>query len=154
MTVTSCGGGIIYKYITNFVSVTLTQVYDIYVMYIHLPGRHYDANLFHLKAFVSVFRTKPSKFFHIYIFFLGCFQTIQSCQFNFTRLFILFRVILRQVVSGLPAKFFSVSRFFWEDLSAFLARVSDSAVSSESKFLDAQNLTCLQLLPNTLYTNY
>ena len=41
-------------------------------MYIHLPGRHYDANLFHLKAFVSVFRTKPSKFVHI-LFFSGLF---------------------------------------------------------------------------------
>ena len=24
-----------------------------YVMYIHLPGRHYDVNLFHPQAFVS-----------------------------------------------------------------------------------------------------
>ena len=38
-------------------------------MYIHLPGRHYDANLFHLKAFVSVLRTKSSKFVHILFFF-------------------------------------------------------------------------------------
>ena len=41
-------------------------------MYIHLPGRHYDVNLFHLKFFVSVLRTKPSKFVHI-LFFSGLF---------------------------------------------------------------------------------
>ena len=38
-------------------------------MYIHLPGRHYDVNLFHLKSFVWVLRTKPSKFVHILFFF-------------------------------------------------------------------------------------
>ena len=32
-----------------------------------------------------------------------------------------FRFTLRQVVFGLPARFFSVSRSFEEDLSAFLA---------------------------------
>ena len=120
-------------------------------MYVHLPGRYYDVNLFHLKAFVSVLRIKSSKFVHISFFFLGRFQTIWSCQFNFTRLFILFRVILRQVVSGLPVRFFSVNRSFQEDLSTFLARVSGNAFSSEFKFLDARNLTFLQPLPNTLY---
>ena len=39
-------------------------------MYIHLPGRHYDVNLFHRKSFVSVLRTKPFKFAHI-LFFWG-----------------------------------------------------------------------------------
>ena len=38
-------------------------------MYIHLSGRHYDVKLFHLKALVSVLRTKPSKFVHILFFF-------------------------------------------------------------------------------------
>ena len=41
-------------------------------MYIHLPGRRYDVSLFHLKAFVSVLRTKSSKFVHI-LFFSGLF---------------------------------------------------------------------------------
>ena len=151
---TSCGGGIIYKYITTFVSVTLTQVHDIYVMYIHLPGRHYDAKLFHLKAFVSVFRTKPSKFVHILFFFWAVSRRYGAATSTSPTCLNLFRVKLRQVFSGLPARLFSVSRSFQEDLSAFLARVSGSAVSSEFKFLDAQNLTCLQPLPNTLYTNY
>ena len=65
-----------------------------------------------------------------------------------------FRVILRQVAFGLPARFSSVSRSFEEDLSAFLARVSGSAVTCELKILDARNLTCLQPIPNALYTNY
>ena len=39
-----------------------------------------------------------------------------------------------------------LGRFEW-----FLTRVSGSAVSSEFKFLDTQNLTCLPPLPNTLY---
>ena len=38
-------------------------------MYIHLPGRHYDVNLFRLKFFVSVLKTKASKFVHILFFF-------------------------------------------------------------------------------------
>ena len=38
-------------------------------------------------------------------------------------------------------------------MSAFLANISGSSVSSEFKFLDARNLICLQPLPNTLYTN-
>ena len=60
----------------------------------------------------------------------------------------------RQVVSGLPARFFSVSWSFYEDLSAFLAKVTGNAVSSEFKFLDARNLTYLQPLPNALYAKY
>ena len=46
-----------------------------------------------------------------------------------------------------------VFREIWH-LSTFLTRVSGSAVSSELKFLGARNLTCLQPLPNALYTNY
>ena len=61
---------------------------------------------------------------------------------------------LRQLVFGLPARVFSVSRSFEEDLSASLARVSGSAVRCEFTFLDARNLTCLQPLPNALYANY
>ena len=41
-------------------------------MYIHLLERHYDVNIFHLKSFVSVLRTKSSKSVHI-LFFSGLF---------------------------------------------------------------------------------
>ena len=41
-------------------------------MYIHLPGRHYDVILFHLKSFISVLRTKSSKFVDV-LFFSGMF---------------------------------------------------------------------------------
>ena len=36
----------------------------------------------------------------------------------------------------------------------FLVKVSGSAISSEFKFQNTQNLTCLQPLPNEVYTNY
>ena len=54
LTATSCGGGIIYKYITTSVTLTMYVKYDVSnnVMHIHLPGKHYDVNLFHPQAFV------------------------------------------------------------------------------------------------------
>ena len=135
----------------NYFYLSQSYLGNIYVMYIHLLGRH-DVNLFHPQAFVSnkVFQVCP------YFFFLGCFQTIwqllfrlhpavytvQSCLYTQTGCF------------WSTSKFFSVNRSFEEDLSAFLVRVSGSAVSCEFTFLNARNLTCLQPLPNALYANY
>ena len=57
--------------------------------------------------------------------------------------------------------FWAVSRRFGSCLFEFtrpfrvtLIGVSGSAVSCQFKFLDARNLTCLQPLPNPLYTKY
>ena len=112
-----------------------------------------------LFSFTSLcLRTKSLPSLSIFCFFWAVSRRYGSCQFGFTRLFLSFRVTLRQIVFDLPARFFSVSRSFQEDLSAFLARVSSTAVSSEFllqfRFLDARNRTCLQPLPNALYANY
>ena len=72
-----------------------------------------------------------------------------AAMFDFTPLFILFT--LRHVVSGLPARFFFLSTGL--SLPEFQV-ASWCAVSSDLKFLDARNLTCLQPLPNGLYTNH
>ena len=85
---------------------------NIYVMYIHLPGRHYDINLFHPQAFVSEQRLAGLPIF-------CCFSAVSrqyaaasssspGCLYRLE--FILFT--LRQVISGLPARSFSVSRSF------------------------------------------
>ena len=120
-------------------------------MYIHLPGRDYDVNLFHPKAFLSE-------------------QSLQVCQyFVFSRLFLdnmqllclaspgyLYRLHLNRLFLVYQEGFF----FFWEVL---LGRFESFTcqnfrwlvlVSSELKFLSTRNLTCLQPLPNGLYTNH
>ena len=127
-------------------------------MYIHLPRRLYNFNLFHPQAFLSEQSLQVCSYFVFSGLFLDDMQllclTSPGCLYRLE--FISFT--LRQVVSGLPARLFSANRSFQEDLSAFLARVSRfqvaSAVSSELKILDARNLTCLQPLSNGLYTNH
>ena len=79
-------------------------------MCIHLPGSHYIVRLFHPQAFVSE-RSLPT-----YFVFSGQLlddmqllsSTSPGCLYRLE--FILFT--LRQVVSGLTARFFSVSRSF------------------------------------------
>ena len=87
----------------NYFYLSQSYLGNIYVMHIHLLGRH-DVNLFHPQAFVSnkVFQVCP------YFFFWAVSRRYGSCYFDFTRLFIPFRVVytLRQVVFGLPANFF------------------------------------------------
>ena len=46
---------------------------NIYVMYIHLPGKRYDVNLFHLKVFFSVLRKTSSKIDQFFLFFFFFF---------------------------------------------------------------------------------
>ena len=137
MTGTSCGDGIIYKCITTFVSVTLTQVYNLYVMCIRLPVRH-DINLFHLKAFVSVLRTKPSKFVHILFFFWAVSRQYGAASSTSPTCLCRLELYLDRLFQVYQQGFFSLSRSFQEDLNVFLARVSGSAVSSEFRFLDAE----------------
>ena len=132
----------------NYFYLSHSKIGNIYVMYIHLPGRHYDINLFQPKAFVSGL-TKPSKFVHI----LGCFYTICSCYFDFTRLFILFRVTLEQVVSGLPARFSFCQLIFLGRFKCFPRQSFRYCYQFWVLFLAERNLTCLQPLPNALYTN-
>ena len=125
----------------NYFYLSQSYLGNIYVMHIHLLGRH-DVNLFHPQAFVSnkVFQVCP--YFVFSGLFLDDMVAVQSCLYTQTACF------------WSTSKFFSVSRSFEEDLSAFLARVSGSAVSCEFTFLNARNLTCLQPLPNALYANY
>ena len=37
----------------NYFYLSHSKIGNIYVMYIHLPGRHYDVNLFQAQAFIS-----------------------------------------------------------------------------------------------------
>ena len=81
-----------------------------YVMRIHLLAGIMMSTIFIHNALFQ------NKIFQVcpYFFFLGCFFP--------------------------PARYFSVSRSFQEDLSPLLARVSGSAVISNFKFLDARDL--------------
>ena len=122
-------------------------------MYIHLPGRHSEVNLFLLQAFVSVLRTKYSKFVHILFFFWVVSRRYGATSLTSPACLYCLELYLDRLFPIYQQNFFC-QQVFWEDLSSFLARVSGIAVSSEFKFLDARNLTCLQPLPNTLYINY
>ena len=52
----------------------------------------------------KVFQVCPS------LFLLDCSRRYGSCYFSLTCLFILFRLTLRRIAFGLPARFFSVIR--------------------------------------------
>ena len=125
-------------------------------MYVHLPGRHYNVNLFHPQAFLSEQSLQVCPYFVFSGLFLDDMQllclTSPGCLYRLE--FISFT--LTQVVSSLPARFFflptGLFRKIWV-LSSPEFQVA-SAVSSELKFLDARNLTCLQPLSNGLYTNH
>ena len=126
-------------------------------MYIHLPGRHYDVNLFHPQAFLSEQSLQVCPYFVFSGLFLDNMQllclTSPGCLYRLE--FISFT--LRQVVSGLPARLFFCRQVFLGRFECFprqIFRQLASAVSSELKFLDARNLTCLQPLSNGLYTNH
>ena len=73
-------------------------------MYIHLPGRHYDVNLFHPQAFLSEQSLQVCPYFVFSGLFLDDMQllcaTSPGCLYGLE--FILFTV--RQVVSGLPTR--------------------------------------------------
>ena len=73
-------------------------------MYIHLPGRHYDVNLFHPQAFLSEQSLQVCQYF---IFFWAVSRQYAVAMFGFTRLFISFTV--KQVASGLPGRVFFLS---------------------------------------------
>ena len=60
-------------------------------MYIHLPGRHYDVNLFHPQAFVSE-QSLPS--LSIFCFFWDVSGRYEPVKLDFTWLFISFRVYI------------------------------------------------------------
>ena len=81
-------------------------------MYIHLPGRHYDVNLFHPQAFLSEQSLQVCPYFVFSGLFLDDMQllclTSPGCLYRLE--FISFT--LRQVVSGLPARLFSANRSF------------------------------------------
>ena len=125
-------------------------------MYIHLTGRHYNVSLFHPLAFLSEQSLQVCPYFVFSGLFLDDMQllclTSPGCLYRLE--FISFT--LTQVVSSLPARFFflptGLFRKIWV-LSSPEFQVA-SAVSSELKFLDARNLTCLQPLSNGLYTNH
>ena len=121
-------------------------------MYIHLPGRHYDINLFHLK---SLFQCPEQSLPSLSIF---CFFRAVSRRYGvLLRLHPPVYLVQSYTYTGCfssTSKVFFCQQLLLGRFEWFLARVSGSAVSSEFKFLDTQNLTCLQLLPNTLYTNY
>ena len=125
-------------------------------MYVHLPCRHYNVNLFHPQAFLSEQSLQVCPYFVFSGLFLDDMQllclTSPGCLYRLE--FISFT--LTQVVSSLPARFFflptGLFRKIWV-LSSPEFQVA-SAVSSEFKFLDARNLTCLQPLSNGLYTNH
>ena len=117
--------------------------------FISLEDITYDVNLFYPQALVS---TKSSKFCTYFVFpglfwddmvaarstSLGCLYRL---ELHLDRLFLVYQqgFFCQQVFLGrfqrLPRQSCSIS------------------VSSEFKFLDAQNLTCLQPLSNALYTN-
>ena len=111
LTATSCGGGIIYKYIANQFYLSHSCIGNMYVMYIHLPGRHYDVNLFHPQAFVSE-QSLPS----LSILFFGLLlDDMQLLVRLHSAVYIgcLYRLLLlRKVVFGLPVRFSSASRSF------------------------------------------
>ena len=89
---------------------------------------------------------------HFVSFFLAVSRQYAAAMFDFTQLFISFT--LRQVVSGLQAMFFSCRKVFLGRFECFLRLLEfqvAGAVSSDFKFLDARNLTCLQPLPIGLY---
>ena len=96
--------------IHNYFYISHPNVGIIYLMCIHLPGSHYDVRLFHPQAFVSE-RSLPTYFVFSRLL-LDDMQLLSStspgCLYRLE--FILFT--LRQVVSGLTARFFSVSRSF------------------------------------------
>ena len=60
-------------------------------MYIHLPGTHYDVNLFNPQAFVSE-QSLPS--LSIFRYFWAVSGRYAAAKFDFTLLFILFRVYI------------------------------------------------------------
>ena len=119
-------------------------------MYIHLPVRHYDVNLFHPQAFLSEQSLQVCSYFVFSGLFLDDMQllcpTSPGCLYrlHLHRLFPLY-----QQGFFLPTGLF---RKIWV-LSSPEFQVA-SAVSSELKFLDARNLNCLQPLSNGLYTNH
>ena len=80
-------------------------------------------------------------------FSLAVSRRYAAAMFDFIQLFISFT--LRQVVSGLPEKFFFYRQVFLGEFECF-PRLA-SAVSSDLKFLDSRNLTCLQPMSNGLY---
>ena len=126
-------------------------------MYIHLPGRCYNVNLLHPQALLSEQSLQVCPYCVFSGLFLDDMQllclTSPGCLYRLEFI----SCILRQVVSGLPARLFFcrqvlLGRFEWFPRQIF--RQLASAFSSELKFLDARNLTCLQRLSNVLYTNH
>ena len=121
-------------------------------MYIHLPGRHYDINLFHLKSLSQCSEQSLSRL-SIFCFFWAVSRRYGVLVRLHPPVYLVESYTYTGCFNSTSKVFFCqqllLGRFEW-----FLARVSGSAVSSEFKFLDTQNLTCLQPLPNALYTNY
>ena len=118
-------------------------------MYIHLPGRHYDVNLIHPQAFLSEQSLQVCPYFVFSGLFLDDMQLLCSTSPG-----CLYRLHLHRLFPLYQQGFFLPTGLFrkiWV-LSSPEFQVA-SAVSSELKFLDARNLTCLQPLPNGLYTN-
>ena len=149
MTASSCGDRIIYKFIITSISVTLTQViYNVHSS----TWPKYDVNLYHPQAFVleqnPVFQVSP------YFVFSGLFLDGLQLLVHFHPAVSIVQSCTQIGCFWSSSRFFFCQQTFQEDLSAFLARVSGSAASYEFKFRDAQNLTCLQPVPNAFYTNY
>ena len=119
-------------------------------MYIHLPGRHYDVNLFHPQAFLSEQSLQVCPYFVFSGMFLDDMQLLCSTspgclyRLHLDRLFLIYQQGF-SLSAGLFKKIWVLS------LPEFQVA---STVSFEFKFLDTRNLTCLQPLPDGLYTNH
>ena len=119
-----------------------SNIGNIYVVYIHVPGRRYDVNHFHPQVFVSE-QSLPS--LSIFCSFWVVSRRYRSCQFDFTRLFILFRVTL---------SYNFCQQVFLGGFEFFPRQSFRCTFNFQSEFLDAGNLTCLHPLSPTPYTNY
>ena len=119
-------------------------------MYIYLPGRHYNVNLFHPQTFLSEQSLQVCPYFVFSGLFLDEMQLLCSRSPG-----CLYRLHLDMLFLVYQQGFFlstGLSRKIWV-LSSAEFEVA-SAVSSELKFVDAQNLTCLLPLSNRLYTDH
>ena len=91
--------------IHNYFYLSHSNIGNIYLMYIHLPGRHYNVNLLHPQTLLSEQSLQVCPYF---VFLQLLCLTSPGCLYRLD--FISFT--LRQVVSGLPGRLFSVDRSF------------------------------------------
>ena len=106
-------------YLANYFHLSQFNIGSIYIIYIHLPGRHYNVKHFHPQAFLSEQSHQVCPYFVFSGLFLDGMQLLRLISLGCLYRLEFISFTPAQAVSGLPARFFFCRQVFLGRFESF-----------------------------------